>query len=45
LWALDDGIIEGAIMSRYESRDGIEVVRILGGPSNDFHSRYEIIMS
>ena len=45
LWALDDGIIEGAIMSRYESRDGIEVARILGDSSNNFHSRYEIIMN
>jgi hypothetical protein len=45
LWALDDGIIEGSIMSRYESRDGIEVVRILGDSSNSFHSRYEIIMN
>jgi len=45
LSALDDGIIEGAIMSRYESRDGIEVTRIAGNSSNDFHSRYEIIMN
>jgi len=45
LWALDDGIIEGAILSRYESRDGIEVNRIAGDESNNFHSRYEIIMN
>ena len=45
LWALDDGIIEGAIMSRYESRDGIEVSRIIGDSSNIFHSRYEINMN
>ena len=45
LWALDDGIIEGAMLSRYESRDGIEVNRIAGDESNSFHSRYEIIMN
>jgi hypothetical protein len=45
LWALDDGIIEGAIMSRYNGRDGIQINRILGDDDVDFHSRYEIIMN
>jgi hypothetical protein len=45
LWALDDGIIEGAIMSRYESRDGIEINRIAGDSTTQFHSRYEIMMN
>jgi hypothetical protein len=45
LWALDDGIIEGAIMSRYHGRDGIQINRVLGNEDVDFHSRYEIIMN
>jgi hypothetical protein len=45
LWALDDGIIEGAIMSRYHGRDGIQINRVLGDEDVDFHSRYEIIMN
>ena len=44
LWALDDGIIEGAIMSRYQGRDSIQINRILGDEDSSFHSRYEIIM-
>jgi hypothetical protein len=45
LWALDDGIIEGAISSRYESRDGITINRIIGDKDVEYHSRYEIIMN
>ena len=45
LWALDDGIIEGAIMSRYNGRNGIQINRIIGDDDVDFHSRYEIIMN
>lgn len=45
LWALDDGIIEGAISSRYEERDSIKINRILGDKDVDYHSRYEIIMN
>ena len=42
LWALDDGIIEGAIMSRYESRDGIQVKRTMKEDSNKFLSLIHI---
>jgi sugar-specific transcriptional regulator TrmB len=44
LWALDDGIIEGSILSRYDGREGISINRVLGEGEDDFHSRYEILM-
>jgi sugar-specific transcriptional regulator TrmB len=44
LWALDDGILEGSILSRYDGRSGISINRILGEKEDDFHSRYEILM-
>ena len=45
LWELDDGIIEGTLLSRYSSMKEVTIERIQSSENKDEFCRYNLVLS
>ena len=45
MWELDDGIIEGTLMTRYSAINEVSIERIQSPENSDEFCRYNLILS